>query len=46
MNRLASTHSHYTFPANIPEAQTGQVKRKMFDLSYASLSPHQKLDIY
>jgi acetyl esterase/lipase len=33
-------------PFVIPEAQTDQIARKMFDLSYASLSPAQKLDIY
>lgn len=37
---------HYAMPFAIPEAQTGQIARKMFDLPYASLSPAQKLDIY
>lgn len=33
-------------PGVIPEAKTDHIKRKMFDLAYASLSPAQKLDIY
>ena len=37
---------HYAMPFSIPEAQTDHIVRKMFDLSYASLSPAQKLDIY
>lgn len=37
---------HYAMPFAIPEAQTEHITRKMFDLSYASLSPAQKLDIF
>jgi len=37
---------HYAFSEAIPEAPTGAIQRKMFDLPYASLSPAQKLDIY
>lgn len=37
---------HYAMPFAIPEAQTNHIARKMFDLSYASISPAQKLDIY
>jgi acetyl esterase/lipase len=37
---------HYAFQASIPNAQTGHVVRKMFDLPYAHRSPAQKLDIY
>jgi acetyl esterase/lipase len=38
--------AHYAFPFEIPLAKTDHVKRKMFDVSYANLSPAQKLDIY
>jgi acetyl esterase/lipase len=41
-----SREPHYAIPFAIPEAQTEQVVRKMFDLSYANLSQAQKLDIY
>jgi acetyl esterase/lipase len=41
-----SQSPHYAMPVAIPEAQTGQIARKMFDLPYASLSSAQKLDIY
>jgi acetyl esterase/lipase len=37
---------HYAVPFEIPNAETSHIQRKMFDLSYASLSPAQKLDIY
>ena len=37
---------HYAMPFSIPEAETAWIARKMFDLSYANLSPTQKLDIY
>lgn len=37
---------HYAMPFAIPEAQTNHIARKMFDLSYANISPAQKLDIY
>jgi len=37
---------HYAFPFEIPPAKTDHIKRKMFDVSYAALSPAQKLDIY
>jgi acetyl esterase/lipase len=41
-----SREPHYAMSVAIPEAQTEQIIRKMFDLSYASLSTAQKLDIY
>lgn len=41
-----SQEPHYAMPFTIPEAQTEQIARKMFDLPYASLSPAQELDIY
>jgi len=37
---------HYAFPSEIPDAQTEHVKHKIFDLTYADISPAQKLDIY
>lgn len=37
---------HYAVPFDIPDAKTDHIQRKLFDLSYASLSPAQKLDIY
>jgi acetyl esterase/lipase len=40
------SEEHYAVPFVIPSAKTDHIKRKMFDLSYASLSPAQKLDIY
>jgi acetyl esterase/lipase len=33
-------------PGRIPEAETGHITRKMYDLAYASLSPAQKLDLF
>jgi acetyl esterase/lipase len=38
--------AHYAFPFDIPLAKTDHIKRKMFDISYANISPAQKLDIY
>ena len=38
--------AHYAFPFEIPPAKTDHIKRKMFDISYANISPAQKLDIY
>ena len=38
--------AHYAVPFEIPPAETDHIKRKMFDVSYANLSPTQKLDIY
>jgi acetyl esterase/lipase len=40
------TEEHYAVPFAIPEAHTDHIKRKMFDLPYAGLSPAQTLDIY
>jgi acetyl esterase/lipase len=40
------SHPHHAKPSRIPEAETGHITRKMFDLAYASLSPAQKLDIF
>jgi len=40
------SEAHYALPFEIPPAKTDHVKRKMFDISYASLSLAQKLDIY
>ncbi len=37
---------HYAFPADIPIAKIDRIKRKIFDIAYANLSPTQKLDIY
>lgn len=37
---------HYAVPFAIADAKTDHIARKMFDLSYADLSPAQKLDIY
>ena len=37
---------HRARPSRIPEAETGHITRKMYDLPYASLSPAQKLDIF
>lgn len=41
-----SAKPHYAVPFTIPPANTGPIKRKMFDLPYADVSPAQKLDIY
>jgi acetyl esterase/lipase len=38
--------THYAVPFVIPPAKTNHIKRKRFDISYASVSPTQKLDIY
>lgn len=40
------SETHYAFPEAIPEARTDHIKRKMFDIPYAKVSPSQKLDIY
>ena len=40
------SEEHYAVPFVIPSAKTDHVKRKMFDIAYANLSPTQKLDIY
>jgi acetyl esterase/lipase len=40
------SEEHYAFPFVTPPANTDEVKRKMFDIQYADLSPAQKLDIY
>lgn len=40
------SEEHYAVPFAIPPANTDGVKRKMFDIQYADLSPAQKLDIY
>jgi acetyl esterase/lipase len=40
------SESQSTVPFVIPEANTAPIKRKQFDLAYASISPAQKLDIY
>jgi acetyl esterase/lipase len=40
------SEEHYAVPFAIPPAKTDHIKRKMFDISYADLSPAQKLDIY
>ena len=40
------SEEHYAVPFVIPSAKTDHIKRKMFDIAYASLSPAQKLDIY
>lgn len=40
------TPTHYAFSTDIPLAQTAQIQRKLLDLTYASVSPAQKLDIY
>jgi acetyl esterase/lipase len=37
---------HYAISSAIPEANTGYILRKQFDLPYAGRSPAQKLDIY
>ncbi len=37
---------HYAIPFEVPDAKTDHIHRKMFDLSYANLSPAQKLDLY
>lgn len=37
---------HYAVPFEIPPAKTGHIKRKLFDVAYADVSPAQKLDIY
>jgi acetyl esterase/lipase len=41
-----NTSPHYAIPLAIPEANTDDIERKMFDIPYAALSPAQKLDIY
>ncbi len=38
--------THYAVPFEIPPAKTDHIKRKMFDIPYAAISPTQKLDIY
>lgn len=38
--------NHPAVPFVIPEANTAHIERKMFDISYAPLSPAQKLDLY
>lgn len=43
---IPHTGAHYAMPHGIPDAQTDHIARKVFDVSYASLSPNQKLDIY
>jgi acetyl esterase/lipase len=40
------SHPQRARPSRIPEAETGHITRKMYDLPYASLSPAQKLDIF
>lgn len=40
------SEAHYAVPFEIPPAKTDHIQRKMFDLSYAAVSPSQKLDIY
>ncbi len=40
------SEAHYAVPFEIPAARTDYIKRKMFDITYADLSPTQKLDIY
>lgn len=40
------TEPHYAVPFAVPEAKTDHLQRKMFELSYANLSPAQKLDLY
>jgi acetyl esterase/lipase len=40
------SHPRDARPKRIPEAETGRIARKMFDLPYADLSPAQKLDVY
>jgi acetyl esterase/lipase len=40
------SEEHYAVPFVIPSAKTDHIKRKMFDIAYAKLSPAQKLDIY
>ncbi len=40
------TEAHYAVPFAIPPATTDHVKRKLFDIAYATVSPAQKLDIY
>ncbi len=40
------TESANLVPFIIPEAHTAHIRRKLFDLPYASVSPAQKLDIY
>jgi len=40
------SEEHYAVPFENPAANTDHIKRKMFDISYAPLSPAQKLDIY
>lgn len=40
------SEEHYAVPFEIPPAETDHIKRKMFDVCYAALSPAQKLDIY
>lgn len=40
------SEEHYAMPFVIPPANTDRVKRKMFDIQYADLSPAQRLDIY
>jgi acetyl esterase/lipase len=37
---------HYAVSFQIPDAKTDHLQRKMFDLSYANLSPAQKVDLY
>lgn len=44
--RAAMSEEHYAVPFVIPPAKTDHIKRKMFDIAYANLSPAQKLDIY
>jgi acetyl esterase/lipase len=46
MSSLFQPGSHYAFSEAIPDADTGHITRKMFDLAYADRSPAQKLDIY
>jgi len=40
------TEPYNPVPFVIPEANTAHIRRKRFDLPYASISPAQKLDIY
>ena len=43
---MTNIPTHYAIQFTPPQADTSHIKRKFLNVSYASLSPSQKLDIY
>lgn len=44
--RRFDPNAHYAIEELHPRAETGNIQRKFLDISYANVSPSQKLDIY